>query len=101
MISLSVRTLAFTGAIAILTSLPAAAAIATSGSTGAHPAKATTMQYARVQCMTDEGQGRFKPCDAGYKAANPNWRGGDACMTDEGGGRYKPCDAGYKKKHTK
>jgi hypothetical protein len=101
MTSLSIRTLVFSGVVAMLATLPAAASIATSDSSGARTAKSTAMQYARIQCMTDEGGGRFKPCDAGYKAANPNWRGSDACMTDEGGGRYKPCDAGYKKKHSK
>jgi hypothetical protein len=56
---------------------------------------------APVQCMTDDGYGRFRPCDASYKRAHPNWRGTDACMTDDGYGRYRPCDAGYKAKHQK
>ena len=45
-------------------------------------------------CMTDDGYGRKRPCSAAYKAANPNWRGGDDCFTDEGYGRYTPCDVG-------
>lgn len=97
----SLRTLMFSGVVAILGVAPAAASMTVTGSTDARTAKSTAMQYAKVLCMTDEGGGRFKPCDAGYKAANPNWRGGDTCMTDEGGGRYKPCDAGYKAKHQK
>ena len=52
-------------------------------------------------CMTDDGYGRYRPCSAGYKAANPNWRGGDSCFTDEGYGRYRPCSAGYKAKQAK
>jgi hypothetical protein len=88
----------FAGAMALV-ALPAAASTTMSGSTSSHAVKG--IQLARVQCMTDEGGGRFKPCDSGYKAANPNWRASDSCMTDEGGGRYKPCSAGYKKKHSK
>jgi len=55
----------------------------------------------KYTCMTDEGNGRFRPCSAGYKAANPGWRGSESCMTDEGNGRYRPCSAGYKAKHKK
>ena len=50
-------------------------------------------------CMTDDGYGRKRPCSAGFKAANPNWRGGDNCYTDDGYGRKRPCSAGYKAKH--
>ena len=49
-----------------------------------------------AQCMTDDGYGRFRPCDSPYKRQNPNWRATDACMTDDGYGRYRPCDAGYR-----
>ena len=42
-----------------------------------------------------------RPCSAGYKAANPNWRAGDSCFTDDGYGRKRPCSAGYKAKHAK
>jgi hypothetical protein len=52
-------------------------------------------------CMTDDGYGRYRPCSAGYKAANPTWRAGDNCFTDEGYGRYRPCSAGYKAKQSK
>jgi hypothetical protein len=52
-------------------------------------------------CMTDDGYGRRRPCSAGYKAANPNWRAGDSCFTDDGYGRYRPCSAGYKSKQVK
>jgi hypothetical protein len=97
---MTIRTLAFAGVIAILATVPAAATSAISGS-DARATKAPMIQLAKVVCMTDEGQGRMKPCDAGFKRANPAWRGSDACMTDEGGGRMKPCDAGYKMKHQK
>jgi hypothetical protein len=84
------RSLALVGAAAALMTLPAVV---------------TTTAVAKpksvVQCMTDDGYGRFRPCDASYKAAHPNWRGTDACMTDDGYGRYRPCDAGYKAKHQK
>ena len=50
-------------------------------------------------CFTDDGYGRKRPCSASYKAANPNWRGGDDCYTDEGYGRKRPCSAEYKAKH--
>jgi hypothetical protein len=62
---------------------------------------AAAAQKAPVQCMTDDGYGRFRPCSALYKRQNPNWRGSDACMTDDGYGRYRPCDALYKQKHQK
>jgi hypothetical protein len=52
-------------------------------------------------CMTDDGYGRYRPCSAGYKASNPQWRAGDNCFTDEGYGRYRPCSAGYKAKQKK
>jgi hypothetical protein len=97
----SLRTLMFSGVVAILSVAPAAASMTVTGSTDVRPAKSIAMQYAKVVCMTDEGGGRYKPCDSPYKAANPGWRGMDTCMTDEGGGRYKPCDSGYKAKHMK
>jgi len=52
-------------------------------------------------CMTDDGYGRKRPCSAGYKAANPNWRGGENCFTDDGYGRHRPCSAGYKAQNNK
>jgi hypothetical protein len=52
-------------------------------------------------CMTDDGYGRKRPCSAGYKAANPNWRAGDSCFTDDGYGRLRPCSAGFKAKQVK
>jgi hypothetical protein len=55
----------------------------------------------KYECMTDDGYGRKRPCSAGYKAANPNWRGTDDCMTDDGYGRKRPCSAGYKARHQK
>ena len=52
-------------------------------------------------CMTDDGYGRLRSCSASYKAANPNWRGGDSCFTDDGYGRYRSCSASYKAKQAK
>jgi hypothetical protein len=52
-------------------------------------------------CMTDDGYGRLRSCSASYKAANPNWRGGDSCYTDDGYGRYRSCSASYKAKPVK
>ena len=54
-----------------------------------------------AQCMTDDGYGRFRPCDSLYKRQHPNWRATDACMTDDGYGRYRPCDGLYKQRHSK
>jgi len=99
---MNMRSLALAGAAAFLLAVPAGAAIAPSGTSGSGPAKAAGVRYAAVvRCMTDDGFGRKRPCDASYKAANPNWRGGDACMTDDGHGRMRPCDASYKAKHQK
>jgi hypothetical protein len=79
-----------------------AAAMGLSGSaTEATPAKSTNAQYAAVQCMTDEGSGRMRPCSSFYKKSNPDWRASDACFTDEGGGRKRPCSANYKAKYKK
>lgn len=61
----------------------------------------STASAASYVCMTDDGYGRKRPCSAGYKAANPNWRAGDSCFTDDGHGRKRPCSAGYKAKHAK
>jgi len=55
----------------------------------------------RYECMTDDGYGRKRSCSASYKAANPNWRGGDDCFTDDGHGRKRSCSASYKAKHKK
>ena len=52
-------------------------------------------------CFTDDGYGRLRSCSASYKAANPNWRGGDSCYTDDGYGRYRSCSASYKAKQVK
>ena len=74
------------------------AGIAVAGLNSTPAAAATNNPYV---CMTDDGYGRYRPCSAGYKAANPNWRAGDSCFTDEGSGRYRPCSAGYKAKQKK
>ena len=52
-------------------------------------------------CMMDDGYGRLRSCSASYRAANPNWRGGDSCFTDDGYGRYRSCSASYKAKQDK
>jgi len=90
----------FAGIAAIFTTMTAAASVATSTDT-AQPAKATALQFAAVECMTDDGNGRKRPCSASFKKDNPNWRGGDECMTDDGHGRKRPCSASYKEKHKK
>ena len=79
--------------------LLALAGLATALTVTALPAAAAKKSYA--QCMTDDGYGRYRPCDALYKRTHPNWRGGNECMTDDGYGRMRPCDALYKQKHQK
>jgi hypothetical protein len=83
---MNVRSLLLAGAAAFLITLPMV---------GGADAKTV------VRCMTDDGYGRFRPCDSSYKAQNPNWRASDHCMTDDGNGRYRPCDSSYKAKHEK
>jgi hypothetical protein len=90
-----------TGFLAVVTAAPGAAAIAVSESSDARPAKSALMLAARVLCMTDEGGGRYKPCDATYRGEHSDWRSTDTCMVHEGDGRFKPCSAEYKKKHMK
>jgi hypothetical protein len=77
-----------------LTGVGAALTIAT---LGVAPAAAQSRQG--VQCMTDDGYGRMRPCSALYKREHPNWRAGDECMTDDGYGRMRPCSALYRQKH--
>ena len=59
------RALLLTGIMAVL-AIPAAA---TACPSDPHAAKANYIQLAAgpVVCMTDEGGGRYKPCDSGYK----------------------------------
>jgi hypothetical protein len=97
----SFATLAAAGIAAVLLAAPAAASVTSSGFIGASPAKAVPVQFAAVQCMTDDGYGRKRPCSALYKKENPNWRAGEGCMTSDGYGRYRPCSALYKQKHQK
>jgi len=96
---MNMRSLGIAGIAACVIALVAAAPFATAGSSGS--AEAGTLQFASVQCMTDDGYGRKRPCTALYKKEHPNWRGGEECMTDDGYGRYRPCSAGYKSKHEK
>ena len=56
-------------------------------------------RQAYAQCMTDDGYGRYRPCDSSYKQQNQNWWATDACMTDDGYGRYRPCDSSFKQRH--
>ena len=81
------HSLALAGAALVLTAFPGAVTTAVAAPKG------------NVQCMTDDGYGRFRPCSALYKRQHPNWRGGNECMTDDGYGRYRPCDSLYKQKH--
>jgi hypothetical protein len=48
---------------------------------------------ASARCMVNEGNGRYTPCEALYKAKK--------CMVNEGNGRYTPCDALAKPKKAK
>jgi len=92
----SIRTIFASAALAGLGTIVLAAA----PNTALHGTAMAASKLSYV-CMTDDGYGRRRPCDAGYKAANPNWRAGDNCFTDDGYGRYRPCSAGYKAKHAK
>ena len=82
-------------------SLALVAAVALTALPAGFVSTAVAQKRAPVQCMTDDGYGRFRPCSALYKRQNPGWRGSDACMTDDGYGRCRPCDALYKQKHQK
>jgi hypothetical protein len=82
------RSLTLAGAAVVLTALPAG-----------FVSTAMAAKQAPVQCMTDDGHGRFRPCSALYKREHPNWRGGNECMTDDGYGRYRPCDSLYKDRY--
>ena len=48
---------------------------------------------ASANCMIDEGNGRYTPCDSFYKSKK--------CLIDEGNGRYTPCEALAKQKKAK
>jgi len=87
--------------IATIAMSASAAATALSGSTNAPAAKAPGIQLAAVQCYTDDGYGRKRPCSASYKKAHPDWRAGDQCYTDDGYGRRRSCSAAYKAKYKK
>src|SRR5262249_34214459 len=84
--TMSIRSLAVAGAAVVLFALPL-----------------LNLTYAKLQvrCMTDDGYGRYRPCDAGFKAQHPDWRSSEYCMTDDGNGGYRTCSAEYKAKHAK
>jgi hypothetical protein len=91
-------------AAALIVAFSGSVALAVSGTnnrTSAAPALPHLTQLAAVECMTDDGYGRKRPCSAGYKREHPNWRGTDDCFTDDGYGRKRPCSAGYKSKFAK
>jgi hypothetical protein len=94
----AIRNVLASAALACLGTIVIAAAPDSSGTLHGTAMAASKLSYV---CMTDDGYGRRRPCDAGYKASNPNWRAGDNCFTDDGYGRYRPCSAGYKAKHAK
>jgi hypothetical protein len=98
---MNMRSFALAGLAACVLAFPAAASVAASGTSGSGPAKVDAVRYAAVQCMTDDGYGRKRPCSSLYKKENPNWRAGNECMTDDGHGRYRPCSSLYKQKHQK
>jgi hypothetical protein len=86
----------------VITAAPLALALLAGGSvSGLTVSTASAAKAVSYVCMTDDGYGRKRPCSAGYKAANANWRAGDSCFTDDGYGRFRPCSAGYKAKHQK
>jgi hypothetical protein len=85
----------------MITRLPSLAGLAALILTGSTVIPSAANPREPVQCMTDDGYGRSRPCSALYKREHPNWRAGDECMTDDGYGRYRPCSAGYKQKHQK
>jgi hypothetical protein len=70
---MTVRSLVLAAMTAILTTLPAAATVvspAQFGSTAsvqrvAQQSPARTYRY--YECMTDDGYGRFRPCDASFR----------------------------------
>jgi hypothetical protein len=93
--------LAATAALVVFSGSLAFALPSTTSQTGAAPARPHLTQLARVECMTDDGYGRKRPCSAGYKREHANWRGTDDCFTDDGYGRKRPCSAGYKAKYAK
>ncbi len=101
MTSSTIRTLMFAGIAIALPALPALASVTAINGSDSRPVRAAHTQLALVQCMTDDGYGRKRPCSANYKKENPNWRSSDECMTDDGYGRLHPCSAYYKKKHAK
>ena len=74
---MNIRSVTLAGIATLMLALPAAAAVDTSGISGTAPAKAVRAQFAAVVCMTDEGNGRMRPCNALYKQQHPNWRAGD------------------------
>ena len=70
----------------------AAASACLAGSANAAP---------KVRCMTEEGGGRLKPCDAAFERSNPDWRSSDVCMVEDRDGKYRPCSVEYKRRHAK
>ena len=77
------RSIALAGAAVVLTALPAGFV------------STAVAQKKPIQCMTDDGYGRFRPCSALYKREHPNWKSGPECMTDDGYGRVRPCSSLY------
>ena len=65
-------------------------AVGATGLIGSFPAKAAEPMQ---QCMTDDGQGRMRPCSSFYKEQNPNWQSSSSCYTDDGQGRMRPCSS--------
>ena len=96
---MNMRSFALFGIAACVLALLADASVAMAGGSGS--ATVRNVEFAAVQCMTDDGYGRKRPCSALYKKEHPKWRGGEECMTDDGYGRYRPCSAEYRAKHEK
>src|SRR5215470_1113805 len=101
MMSPAIRNLVFGGIATTLIAIPVAASVTTSSNSDVGRIKPMALQYARVQCMTDDGHGRMRPCSVAYMRQYPNWRSSNDCVTDDGYGRIRPCSASYKKRHEK
>jgi len=100
------ETLVVAAIVAILGAGAASSATTSAGISGIAPdnniaVKNTTVRLAFVECMTDDGYGRKRPCSASYRREHPNWRGSDDCLTDDGYGRKRSCSASYKARHAK
>lgn len=66
---MTVRLLVLAGMTTVLTTLPAAATVVSSAQFGSiasvqRVAQQSPRTYKDYECMTDDGYGRFRPCDS-------------------------------------